>query len=98
MVQKITSREFGTSSIDFNKTFAQLIKKLCIEELETPASLDTFTVCRLIPIDKRPGLRPFRVEEVLRRIAGNVIMMIFKKDITDVAGLLQLSTGQETRA
>ena len=33
--------------------------------------------------------------EVLRRIAGKIIMMIFKKDITDAAGPLQLSAGQE---
>ena len=36
--------------------------------------------------------------EVLRRIAGKLIMMIFKKDITDAAGPLQLSAGQEAGA
>ena len=30
----VTSREFGTSSTDLRKTFAQLIKILCIEELK----------------------------------------------------------------
>ena len=45
----LTSREFGTSSTDLRKTFAQLIKRLCIEELETTTSLDAFTACRLIP-------------------------------------------------
>ena len=29
----LTSREFGTSSSDLRKTFAQFIKRLCIEEL-----------------------------------------------------------------
>ena len=80
------------------KTFAQLIKRLCIEELETTTSLEAFTVCRLIPLDKKPGLRPIGVGEVLRRIAGKVIMMIFKKDITDAAGPLQLSASQEAGA
>ena len=78
------------------KTFAQPIKKVSIEELETPTSLDTLTVCRLVPIDKKPGMRPIGMGEVLRRIAENVMMMIFKKDITDVAGILQLVTGQES--
>ena len=91
----LTSREFGTSSSDLRKTFTQLIKRLCIEELETTISLEAFTACRLIPLDKKPGLRPVGVVEVLRRIAGKVIMMIFKKDITDTAGPLQLSAGQE---
>ena len=40
-------------------------------------------------------MRPIDVYEVLRRIAGKIIMMIFKKDITDAAGPLQLSAGQE---
>ena len=72
----LTSREFGTSSTDLRKTFAQLIKRLCIEELERTASLETFTAYRLIPLHKKPGLRPIGVGEVLRRIAGKVIMMI----------------------
>ena len=89
----LNSREFGTSSSDLRKTFAQLIKRLCIEELETTTSLETFTARRLTPLDKKPGLRPIHVGQVLRRIAGKVIMMIFKKDITDAAGPLELSAG-----
>ena len=91
----LTSREFGTSSTDLHKTLAQIIKRLCIEELESTTSLKAFTACRLIPLDKKPGLRPISVDEVLRRIAGKEIMIIFKKDITDAARPLQLSAGQE---
>ena len=49
----LTSREFGTSSTDLRKTFAQLKKRLCVEELETAISLEAFTACRLIPSDKK---------------------------------------------
>ena len=94
----LTSREYGTSSTDLRKTFAQRIKRLCIEGLETTTSLDAFTACRLILLDKKPGLQPIGVGEVLRRIPGKVIMVIFKKDIADTAGPLQLSAGQETGA
>ena len=80
------------------KTFAQLIKRQCIEELEITTSLEAFTGCRLILLDKKPGLRPSCVGELLRRIAGEVIMVIFKKDITDAARPLQLSTGEEAGA
>ena len=93
----LTSREFGTSSTDLRKTFAQVIKKLCIEELESTTSLEAFTACRLIPLDKKPGLRPIVVGEVLRRIAEKAIT-IFKKNITDAAGPLQLSADQEAGA
>ena len=44
------------------------------------------------------GMRPICVGKVLKRIAGKVIMMIFKNDITNAAGLLQLSAGQEAEA
>ena len=72
--------------------------RLCIEELETTTSLEAFTAFTLIPFDKKHGLRPIGVREVLQRIAGKVIMMIFKKDITDAAGPLQLNAGQEAGA
>ena len=98
MAQNVTSKEFGTSSTDLWKTFAQVINILCIEELETTTSLEQFTACRLIPLDKKPALWPIGVVEVLRRIPGKVIMMLFTKDITDATGLLQLSAGQEAGA
>ena len=89
----LTSREFGTSSTDLRKTFAQLIKKLCIEELESTTSLEAFTACRLIPLDIKPGLRPIGEGEVLRRIARKAIMMILRKTLKmhrDLCNLVQV--------
>ena len=91
----LTSRAFGTATLDLRKTFAQLIKELREEELESPSSLESFVACRLIPLDKKPGLRPIDVGEVLRRIAGKAIMILFKNDITHAAGASQLSAGQD---
>jgi len=48
-----------------------------------------------IPLDKNPGLRPIGVGEVLRRIAGKVVMQIVKNDVTKAAGCLQTCAGQE---
>ena len=93
-----TSRVFRTSSTDLRKTLAQHIKRLFIEELETTTSLEAFTVCTLIPLDKKPGLQPIDEGEVFRRLAGKVIMIMFKKDITDAARPLELSAGQEAGA
>ena len=61
----LTSRAFGTATLDLRKAFAQLIKKMCVEELELPSSLESFVACRLIPLDKNPGLRPIGAGEVL---------------------------------
>ena len=49
---------FGTAPVALRKTFAQLINKLCVEELESKSSMESFVACRLIPLDKKPGLRP----------------------------------------
>ena len=38
----LTLREFGTSSIDLRKIIAQLKERLCIKELETTTSLESF--------------------------------------------------------
>ena len=87
----LTSRAFGTATLDLRKTFDKLMKKLCVEELESPSSLESFVACRLISLDRKPGLRPIGVGKVLRRIAGKAVMMLLKNDITHAAGALQLS-------
>ena len=54
--------------------------------------------CRLIPLDKNPGLQPIGVGEVLRQITGKVVVVVVKvvkENIKKVAGCLQLWSGQE---
>ena len=46
----LTSCAFGTATLDLHKTFAPLIKKLCVKELESASSLESFVACRLIPM------------------------------------------------
>ena len=91
---QMVARAFTTATL--RKKIVQLIKKLCVEELESPSSLHSFVACRLILLDKKPGLRPIGVREVLRRIACKTVMMLFKNNITHAAGALQLSAGQDT--
>ena len=51
--------------------------------------------CELIdPPDKNPGLRPIGVGEVLRRIAGKVIVSHLKEDAIQSVGSLQVCAGQ----
>ena len=52
--------------------------------------MEAFLACRLIPLDKNPGLRPIGVGEVLRRIAGKVVIKVVKEDVRNAAGGLQL--------
>ena len=64
---------------------------------ESPtSSLEAFLACRLIPLDKNPGLRPIGVGEVLQRIVGKVFMKVFRPDIQSAAGSLQVCVGQSS--
>ena len=65
----LISHQFGNSSNDLGKTFAEVIKKLCTTE-DLSSSLEALLACRSIPLDKNPGPRPIGIGEVLRRIAS----------------------------
>ena len=50
--------------------------------------------CQLVPLDENPGVRPIGICEPLRRIVGKAIMVIAAPAIQEVAGSLQLCSGQ----
>lgn len=58
-----------------------------------PSLLESYTACRLIPLDKNPGVRPIGVGEVLRRIIGKTISTLFKEELKQAAGPLQVCAG-----
>jgi len=53
--------------------------------------------CRLIPLDKCPGVRPIGpgVGEVPRRIIAKAILRMIGKDIEEAAGPLQVCAGRD---
>ena len=89
----LTSKVFGESNVDLRTTIANVIKKLCISNIEDD-SLEAFVACRLVPLDKQPGLRPIGVGEVLRRICGKVVMSVVKEDIIQSSCKAQMCSGQ----
>jgi len=97
----LISRNFGDASEELRTALAMAVRKLCTEKISLKpessfptSNLESFLANRLIPLDKRPGLRPIRVGEVLRRIAGKVFMSIVKGDIQETMGSLQVCAGQ----
>ena len=50
---------------------------------------EPLVACRLIPLDKLPGVRPIGVGETLRRICGKAISWTLKEEIKAAAGPLQ---------
>ena len=49
--------------------------------------------CRLIPLNKNPGLRPIGIGECLRRIIENAVLTILRDEIIQQAGSLQSCAG-----
>ena len=65
-------------------------------ELVDPESIKGLVACRLIPLDKSPGIRPTGVGKVLRRINDKAILTVLKEDIPNVTGYQQLCAGLES--
>jgi hypothetical protein len=90
----LCSASFGHLSEDIRDSVARMCRRLCTENVD-PSSISALTNCRLIPLDKDPGIRPIGIGEVLRRIMGKAVVMLLKPEILDTVGPLQLSAGQE---
>ena len=90
----LVSKVYGQNGEDLRKAFAEVIKKICREKIDDN-SLESFLACRLVPLDKNPGLRPIGIGEILRRIAGKVVMSISKNEVMTSVSQYQLCAGQE---
>ena len=81
---------FGNASDDLCHAIALLAQILCSEELVDLKSTKVLVACRLILLDKSPGVRLIGVGEVLQRIIGKAILTVLKSDILNVTGYQQL--------
>ena len=67
--------------------------KLCTVFLD-PKGLSPFLACRLIALNKNPGVRPIGICETSRRIVAKAVLSVTCQDILQAAGSLQLCAGQ----
>ena len=65
----LCSKNFKTEGKILREEIAVFTRNL-FKKSYHPSLLEAFTSCRLIPLDKNPGIRPIGVGEVLRRIVG----------------------------
>ena len=84
---------FKSASHELCHSLALLAKRLCTA-LVDPRGLSPLLACRLIALDKRPGVRPIGICEIARRIIAKAILFIIKGDIQEAAGSQQLCAGQ----
>ena len=85
---------FQSASTDLCDALASTARRICCSFLD-PRSLSAFVACRLVALDKRPGVRPIGIGETTRRIIGKAILATIRDDIQEAAGPLQLCAGQE---
>ena len=97
----LVSKNFGNVGKDLRCALSGFAQKVSTVEIEVKVengrsytNLEAYTACRLIPLDKNPGVRPIGVGEVLRRIVGKAILSVIKPEIVSSAGNLQLCSGQ----
>ena len=101
-----TAGPLGTDAAAWRKTcssFKEASSNLCdaiagvTRRMSTarvaPEALSALLACRLVPLNKNPGVRPIGVGEVVRRIIGKAVMKVLKKDVMLAAGPLQTRSG-----
>ena len=70
-------------------------RRIC-QNFVDPDGLSAYTSCRLVAMNKCPGVRPIGIGEVVRRIIGKAILTVTSQDIQQVTGALQLCAGQQS--
>ena len=91
----LCSKSYGKCNDILVQSIADMTKRLCTETISS-VSLKELLSCRLIPLNKNPGVRPIGVGEVLRRIIGKAVTRLLKRDIVEAAGALQTCSGVES--
>ena len=84
---------FGRLSDDLCDAVAVVTRRLCTEYVD-PDAIESLTACRLIVLNKNPGVQPIGVAGTLRRIMGKPILATISDDIQKAAGSVQLCAGQ----
>ena len=83
---------FKSASDELCDNLACLARQICTTYVD-PKSLSAFIACRLITLDKCPGIRPIGIGETVRRIIGKSIAVTIREDIQAAAGPLQVCAG-----
>ena len=90
----LCSKAYGKLSDNVCDSIARMCRRLCTEYVD-PISITSLVACRLIPLDKNPGVRPIGIGECLRRIMGKSVTNFLRPEIISSVGPLQLAAGME---
>ena len=93
----LCSKNFKTEGKILREEIAVFTRNL-LKKSYHPFFLEAFTSCRLIPLDKNPGIRQMGVGEVLRRIVGKTVSGFLKEEIREAASPLHVCAGHNAGA
>ena len=85
---------FGQTSTNLCKLVAKFVKTLATSIIP-PDDLIAYNGCRLVALDKCPGVRPIGIGEVLRCITGPKIVDCVRQDLASLGGNMQLCLCQK---
>ena len=86
---------FARESEDLCDSLACPARKICSCYVD-PSSIEALMACRLIALNKNPGIRPIGIGKVCHRLIGKSVLSVIKPDILDVKGCQQLCAGQKS--
>ncbi len=84
---------FKGASNSLCQSLALTARRLCSDFVDL-ASTSPLLACRLMALDKNPGVRPIGIGEIPRRIIAKAVLLLTRSDIQDAAGSAQLCAGQ----
>ena len=84
---------FKTASDNLCNSLALIARRLCSDYVD-PRGISALMACRLVALDKNPGVRPIGICETARRIIAKAILRVIKTDVQKTAGSVQLCAGQ----
>ena len=88
----LCSKQFKAKPMELCDSLADLARKLCTHHIN-PVYLKAFTACRLVPLNKKPGVRPVGIGEVLRRIVGKALTKVANGDLAVATAPTQVCSG-----
>ena len=86
-------RRLCTSFQTASDALCDALACLCTTQVN-PVIVTPILACRLITLDKCPGVRPIGIGDMARRIMAKAVLQIVKGDIQEVTGTKQLCAGQ----
>ena len=85
---------FEQTSTNPCKLVAKFAKRLATSIIP-PDDLIAYNGCRLVALDKCPGVRPIGIDEIMHRITGRIIVDCIRQDLTSLGGNMQLCLSQK---